>query len=247
VDVRRQAEGVSAYSNGPARAGLDRLAIRYGLSGSQRDQLAMVLAVLGTDEHAPTAVRAAERAVEVHLADSLVALELDPGGGDRIADLGSGAGFPGLALAVALPAAEVRLVESRRLSCEYLERVRAQARIHNARVVRTRVEEWREGQGEHDLVLARALAPQPVVLEYAAPLLRVGGRLIDWRGRRDPREEVSSVAAAAELGLDPVEIRHVTPFDGAQEHYLHVYLKVRDTPDRFPRRPGMARKRPLSA
>jgi 16S rRNA (guanine527-N7)-methyltransferase len=108
------------------------------------------------------------------------------------------------------------------------------------------VEEWGEGGGEHDLVAARALAPQPIALEYAAPLLRVGGRLIDWRGRRDPREEAGSLRAADELGLELAEIRHVIPFEGALDHHLHVYLKVRDTPARFPRRPGIARKRPLS-
>jgi 16S rRNA (guanine527-N7)-methyltransferase len=234
-------------STEPARAALDRLAHRYGLSQHQREQLAIVLAVLAAGEHAPTAARAPERAVDVHLADSLAALELDLGPVDRVVDLGSGAGFPGVALAVALPAAQVRLVESHRRSCEYLEGVCAGAEIRNARVVRARIEQWHEGEREHDLALARALAAQPVVLEYAAPLLRVGGRLIDWRGRRDPQEEASSAAAAHELGLEVVEIRHITPFEGAREHHLHVYLKVRDTPERFPRRPGIARKRPLSA
>jgi 16S rRNA (guanine527-N7)-methyltransferase len=234
-------------ANGQARAALDRLVIRFGLGTRQRDQLEMVLGVLASDDHAPTTVRAGERAVAVHLADSLAALELDgTAAAERIADLGSGAGFPGLVLAVALPGAEVRLLESRRRSCEYLEAVCARAQIANARVVRARVEEWREGCGEHDLVAARALAPQPVTLEYAAPLLAVGGRLIDWRGRRDPLEEAGSVTAAGELGLELVEIRHVIPFEGALEHNLHVYLKVRDTPARFPRRPGIASKRPLS-
>jgi 16S rRNA (guanine527-N7)-methyltransferase len=234
-------------ANGRARAALDRLASRFCLSERQRDQLAILLSALAADDHAPTAVRSREQAVDIHLADSLAALELDATtAADRIADLGSGAGFPGLVLAVALPRAEVRLLESRRRSCEYLEAACARAEIVNARVVRARVEEWREGGCEHDLVAARALAPQPVVLEYAAPLLRVGGRLIDWRGRRDPQEEARSSKAADELGLELAEIRHVIPFDGALDHHLHVYLKVRDTPARFPRRPGIARKRPLS-
>jgi 16S rRNA (guanine527-N7)-methyltransferase len=235
-------------ANERARAALDRLAIRFGLSERQREQLAIMLAVLGADEHAPTAVRTAERAVDVHLADSLAALELDAtSGAYRIADVGSGAGFPGLVLAVALPGAEVRLIESRRRSCEYLEEVCVRAQIANACVVQARVEEWHDATGSHDLAVARALAPQPVALEYAAPLLRVGGRLIDWRGRRDPQEEARSLTAAQELGLELAEIRHVVPFEGARERHLHVYLKVRDTPARFPRRPGIARKRPLSS
>jgi 16S rRNA (guanine527-N7)-methyltransferase len=235
-------------ANKRARAALDGLAIRFGLSEGQREQLTSMLAVLGEDEHAPTSVRTAERAVDVHLADSLAALELDAtSAAHRIADVGSGAGFPGLVLAVALPEAEVRLIESRRRSCEYLEEVCLRAQIANARVVRARVEEWHDASGGHDLAVARALAPQPVALEYAAPLLRVGGRLIDWRGRRNRQEEGGSITAADELGLELAEIRHVVPFVGARERHLHVYLKVRDTPARFPRRPGIARKRPLSS
>jgi 16S rRNA (guanine527-N7)-methyltransferase len=230
------------------RAGLGRLGARYGLSRRQRSQLATLLAALAADDHAPTAVRRTADALDIHLADSLVALELQPThAAGRIADLGSGAGFPGLVLAVALPDAEVRLVESQRRRCEFLERICAEARIANARVVRTRAEEWREGIGEQDLVLARALAAQRVVLEYAAPLLRMRGMLIDWRGRRDLLEEAGCAAVADELGLERAEIRHMTPFEGAREHNLHLYLKVRQTPARFPRRAGIARKNPLSA
>jgi 16S rRNA (guanine527-N7)-methyltransferase len=230
-----------------AQAALAGLAARYELSHRQRQQLAAILAVLAADEHAPTTVRGPARATEVHLADSLAGLELEAAGYARTgADLGAGAGFPGLPLAVALPAIEMRLVESQRRRCDFLERACAGAGIENARVVWARAEEWREGIGEHDVVLARALARQPVVLEYAAPLLRIGGMLVDWRGRRDLGEEAASLAAAAELGLERVEIRHVTPFDGARARHLHLYLKVRHTPDRFPRRAGMARKHPLS-
>lgn len=229
------------------RAGLNRLAGRYGLSRRQRSQLAALLAGLATDEHAPTAVRTTAEALDTHLADSLVALELEvTRAAGRIADLGSGAGFPGLALAVALPGAEVRLVESQQRRCEFLERVSAGARIDNAQVVRARAEEWHEGIGKHDLVLARALAAQAVVLEYAAPLLRAGGALVDWRGRRNLQEEAECVGVAAELGLERAEIRHVKPFERALERNLHLYLKVRETPARFPRRSGIARKKPLS-
>jgi 16S rRNA (guanine527-N7)-methyltransferase len=191
-------------------------------------------------------VRAAEQAVNVHLADSLAALELDPiRAARRIADLGAGAGFPGLALAVALPNTEVRLVESQRRRCEFLERVRAHAGIENAQVVRTRIEEWRDGSSRNDVVVVRALAPQPVVLEYAAPLLRAGGMLVDWRGKRVQADEDASARAADALGLRRVEIRRVQPFDGATDRHLHLYLKVSETPERFPRRAGVARKRPL--
>jgi 16S rRNA (guanine527-N7)-methyltransferase len=219
---------------------------QHNLSGEQQAQLVAVLRVLETDEHAPTAVRAPEQAARTHVADSLVALELDAvRTAAHIADLGSGAGFPGLALAVALPAAELRLIESQRRKCEFLERLCAAAGIENARVVCSRAEEWREGALRCDVVVARALAPQPVVLEYAAPLLRLGGTLVDWRGRRDQEAEEAAERAAALLGLELVEIRSVAPFEDATDRHLHVFVKAAETPARFPRRAGIARKRPL--
>jgi 16S rRNA (guanine527-N7)-methyltransferase len=227
---------------------LDALGAHCGLNGRQLRQLSLILDELERDEHAPTAIRDGRRAVDIHLADSLAALELDAiHAAASIADLGAGAGFPGVALAIALPETEIRLVESRGRTCEFLERVCAYAEIENARVVRARAEEWGEGSSANDAVVARALAPQPVVLEYAAPLLRVGGTLVDWRGRRAQTEEQAALRAAEELGLRRLEIRRVEPFKGATDHHLHLYLKERDTPERFPRRAGMARKRPLGS
>jgi 16S rRNA (guanine527-N7)-methyltransferase len=202
--------------------------------------------MLVSDEHAPTAIRDPRQAARMHVADSLAALELAPvRAAERIADIGSGAGFPGAPLAVALPSAEVNLLESQRRRCEFLQRVCAAAEIQNAKVIWARAEEWREGASRHDLVVARALAAQPVVLEYAAPLLRLGGSLVDWRGRRSPADEAAALSAAETLGLERVEIRRVVPFQDARDHHLHLFVKVAETPERFPRRAGLARKRPL--
>lgn len=217
-----------------------------GLNSHQRCQLHTVLRLLDAEEHAPSAVRTGERAMQTHVADSLVALELElVRGARRIADLGSGVGFPGLALAVALPQAEVSLVESQSRRCEFLGRVCAGAGVENAHVVRARAEEWHEGASRQDLVVARALAQQSVVLEYAAPLLGIGGALVDWRGRRDPTAEAAADRAAATLGMSREEVRRVVPFEGATDRHLHVFVKTTATPARFPRRPGIARKRPL--
>jgi 16S rRNA (guanine527-N7)-methyltransferase len=227
---------------------LEGLGARYRLNDHQQGQLGLILEELERDRHAPTAVRDATRALDTHLADSLAALELDAiHDAQAIADLGAGAGFPGMALAIALPGAEVRLIESQRRRCEFLERLCAVAEIENVRVVWARAEEWSEGLSANDAVVARALASQSTVLEYAAPLLRSGGTLVDWRGRRVSEDESSALRAAQELGLRLSEIRRVEPFEGARDHHLHVYLKVRDTPERFPRRAGMARKRPLGS
>ena len=219
-----------------------------GLTSAQELQLDRVLRTLEADEYAPTAIREPKQAAQAHVADSLAALELDSLiTARRIADLGSGAGFPGLALAVALPEAEVSLIESQRRKCEFLVRACAAAGVENAHVVCTRAEDWEAGLSANDVVVARALAPQNVVLEYAAPLLRLGGKLIDWRGRRDEATERSADRAAALLGLAREEVRKVVPFEGATDHHLHVFTKVHETPPRFPRRAGVARKRPLGA
>ena len=99
----------------------------------------------------------------------------------------------------------------------------------------------------NDAVVVRALAGQAVVLEYAAPLLHVGGTLVDWRGKRVQAEEDASAGVAEVLGLRRLEIRRVEPFEGATDRHLHLYVKVRKTPERFPRRAGAARKRPLGS
>lgn len=216
------------------------------MAEQQTGQLAAVLAELASDELAPTTVREPSEALDVHIADSLSALDLGAvRSAATLADVGAGAGFPGLALAVALPRCEVLLLESQARKCAFIERVIKVVGLPNARVVCGRVEEWQEGLEGCDVVTARALAPAPVVLEYAAPLLRVGGVLVDWRGRREQREEAAAGVAAAELGLRLVEIRRVEPYAGVRDHHLHAYEKVSQTPSRYPRRAGVARKRPL--
>lgn len=219
---------------------------RYGLRSGAADAFSELLAIVAEDDTAPTTVRAPEQAVEVHLADSLSGLDVPAvGAAGRIADLGAGAGFPGLALAVALPDARVTLVESVGRKCAFIERAAERAGLANVSVVHARAEEWRAGTGACDVVTARALAPLAVIAEYAAPLLRVGGTLVAWKGAPEGAEERAAQVAAAELGLEPAERRAVRPFPGAQRHGLYVYSKVRETPPRFPRRAGMARKRPL--
>jgi 16S rRNA (guanine527-N7)-methyltransferase len=237
---------MATSTDDPAQALLAGLVRRYGLGAVQRNQLAGLLALIGRDRRAPTAVRAPELGVEVHLADSLVVLELEAVRRARtIADIGSGAGFPGLPIAVARPACQVRLIESQSRKCAFLARAIAEVEIENAQAVCSRAEEWAEGSCANDVVVARAVGPQPVVLEYAAPLLRTGGTLVDWRGRRAPEEERRAMLAAEALGLELVGVERVQPFEGARDHHLHMFMKVRETPAGFPRRPGMARKRPL--
>jgi 16S rRNA (guanine527-N7)-methyltransferase len=231
-----------------AQQRLAELAERYALSARQGEQLEGLLSMLAGTRRAPTSVRSPEQAVDAHIADSLVALELEMvQGASAIADLGSGAGFPGLPLAIALDGSRLHVLESQMRKCLYLETAIAEVRLANARVVCARAEEWIAGHGQNDVVLARALAQPAVVLEYAAPLLRRGGVLVDWRGKRSSGEERRAGLAAEQLGMQRAEIRSVVPFVGARDRHLHVYVKVTETPPRFPRRAGVASRRPLAA
>lgn len=225
-----------------------RLAARFALAPAATQRLSTLLDLLERDAQAPTSVTARESALDVHVADSLTALELAAvRAATEIADVGSGAGFPGLVLAVALPRAQVQLVESSRRKCRFLVRALAETEIRNAGVVCTRVEEWSEGHESCDLVTARALAPLAVILEYAAPLLRLGGSVVAWKGRRDADEERDAAAAAEILGLERDRPVPVQPYSGSRERHLHVFRKGAPTPARFPRRAGVARKRSLRA
>lgn len=231
-----------------AIARLEELATHYGLPPDAPARLMRILELLVDDPASLTTVRAPDAAVDVHVADSLVGLQVEAiQQAVAIADLGAGAGFPGLVLALARPEASVRLVESVGKKCAFIARAAEAAELPNVEVVHARAEDWPAGIGAHDVVTARALAPLGVLCEYAAPLLSEGGVMVAWKGRPDSAETADAEVAAEALGLDLTEVRPVSPYPGVDHRALYLYSKVRATPDRFPRRPGMARKRPLQA
>ena len=231
-----------------ALARLQELAAEYALPADVPERLADLLEVLRDEPVSLTTVRDPREAADVHVADSLSALAL-PGvrGASHVADLGSGAGFPGLVLGLAMPEAEVALVESVARKCAWLHKAAELLGTERVEVVCARAESWRDGLGTRDLVTARALAPLPVLLEYAAPLLTDGGTFLAYKGHRDAAEEADGRAAADILGLEMVDVVGVTPWSEAGARHLYLWSKVRPTPPRYPRREGMARKRPLRA
>jgi len=181
------------------------------------------------------------------VADSLSGLEFEAlREASRIADIGSGAGFPGVVLAVALPAARVDLIESVGRKCAFMERAIEAAGIADARVLNVRSEDLakEEGREAYDVVTARAVGRLSTLAELASPLLEEGGVLVAWKGKRDADEEAQLERAAASLAMKPEEIRHVGPFAGSEHRHLHLVRKVGPTPKDLPRRPGMAKKRP---
>ncbi len=230
------------------RTPLEMLADRYGLPPAAPEQFEAVLRLLAAEPAALTTVRDLVEAVDRHVADSLSGLETEEARTARtIADLGSGSGFPGIALAIARPDAQVALVESVGRKCAFLSRAVAAAAVENTVVVCARAEEWDDGLARQDLITARALASLPTLVEYAAPLLRLGGALVAWKGQPEVEEEVAGNAAAHKLGMELRDVVQVQPFPQAARRRLYIYRKIAPTPSGFPRRPGIAHKRPLSS
>ncbi len=218
------------------------------LDPGARQSLQRYLECLAEARASVSSVTEPRLAWEVHVADSLSGLEVaELRGASRIADLGAGAGFPGVAVAAAVPAASVDLVESVRRKCEFMREALAVAGLENATVVCRRSEDLAadDGHEAYDAVLARAVGTLPTVAELASPLLRQGGILVAWRGSRDRAGERRLAEAEAELALCQEEVRPVKPYAGSRDRNLHVVRKMGPTPAGLPRRPGMARKRPF--
>lgn len=229
------------------RTRLSNLIRDYHLDDTVLPALTALVQALA-DEGAPTSVHRPTQVVDVHVADSLAALAV-PGvrHARRVADLGAGAGLPGLVLAAAVPCTQFALVESNARKCDFIRQTVMTMALANVTVIQSRVEDWRDASGGHDFVCARAVAALPVLLEYAAPLLRIGGLLVAWKGEVGQPESIDAAAAASLLGCEAAGVLAVTPFATSDRRTLHLFRKVEETPPRYPRRAGMASKRPLAA
>ena len=176
-----------------------------------------------------TAIRDPAEARRVHLDESLAVVPFVRRYEGAVVDVGSGGGAPGVPLAAALPDREVVLLEANRRKCDFLESVARE--FANLRVVCGRAEE--QAVEQFGVAVAKALAPPPVALEWCLPLIRIGGAAILLVGPSADAEAVRR--ASAQLGgADPETHPGVL-----------VVAKCGATPAGFPRRPGVARKRPL--
>ncbi len=216
------------------------------LSEAQKAAITLVLELL-EGERASVSSVVDERAWTVHVADSLTGLDVPAlREARKIADIGSGAGFPGLVLAVALPNAQLDLIESVARKCDFIRRAIDAAGIANAHVIHARSEEIAssEGREAYEAVTARAVGRLSTLAELASPLLREGGTLVAWKGKRNEEEESQLQRAAPSLAMQAVQILDVGNRAGSKHRHLHVLRKTGRTPPDLPRRPGMAKKRP---
>jgi 16S rRNA (guanine527-N7)-methyltransferase len=216
------------------------------LSPAQRRSLETVLALLA-EERASVSSVVDDRAWKVHFEDSLTGLEVpELREATRIADVGAGAGFPGLVLAVALPEAQIDLIESVSRKTAFIERAAETAGIPNASALTARAEDIARGDARetYDVVTARAVGRLSTLAELASPLLRENGLLIAWKGKRDEEEEAQMDRASASLAMTPESILDVGHRAGSEHRHLHVIRKSAATPPNLPRKSGLAKKRP---
>lgn len=216
------------------------------LDRAGREKLERVLELLG-EERASVSSVVDERAWRIHVLDSLTGLEVpELRAARRLADVGAGAGFPGLALAVAAPAVQVDLIESVGRKCEFMRRAVEAAGIANATVLDTRSEDWAASGGReaYDAVTARAVGRLSTLAELASPLLEPNGVLVAWKGKRDADEEQQLERASEALAMVPVAVLDVGDRAGSEHRHLHVIRKSGPTPANLPRKAGIAKKRP---
>jgi 16S rRNA (guanine527-N7)-methyltransferase len=216
------------------------------LDEAARGRMQIVLDLLA-EERASVSSVVDQRAWQVHIADSLTGLEVrELREARRIADVGAGAGFPGLALAVALPEAQIDLIESVGRKCEFMRRAAEAAEIFNARILNARSEDvaGADGREAYEAVTARAVGRLSTLAELASPLLEPDGVLVAWKGKRDRGEEEQLDNASEALAMAAEAVLDVGDRAGSQHRHLHVIRKSGPTPPNLPRKPGIAKKRP---
>jgi 16S rRNA (guanine527-N7)-methyltransferase len=210
------------------------------------------LILQGSQRFNLTALRDAEKVDTRHFLESLALGQLLSdedllAGGSRVLDIGSGAGLPGLPLKLLRPDLRVSLLEANGKRCAFLREVIAALALDGVVVLEGRAEDFGHDPSlreQFDLVVARAVAPLPVLLEYALPFLRLAGYLAATKGSAVDEELAAAGKALSTLGG---ALRRTLPLrvPGVMDQTLVVVEKEAATPERYPRRPGMPSKRPL--
>ncbi|HJU01065.1 MAG TPA: 16S rRNA (guanine(527)-N(7))-methyltransferase RsmG [Actinomycetes bacterium] len=189
-----------------------------------------------------------ERLWERHLDDAFgLAAIRRPQPDERWADLGSGAGLPGLPLAIAHPSTSFTLIDAQQRRLEWVQATAAKLGLTNLTVVHARLEDYGRGPAREsfDVATARALGALPVVAELGLPLLKAGGQLLIPRGQPDAEELEQVAAASAQLGgrLDGIIPNPSSPID--RVGFVVIMAKIAATSPRFPRRSGVPARSPL--
>lgn len=202
--------------------------------------------ITGNKIHNLVSRKAGEAELSEHIQDSLALQGIISLRGQRIIDIGSGQGFPAIPLAIMEPEGQFVLVESELKKAQFLESMQVELGLANVTVVRTRVEELAHlpgSRGQFDVVTCRAVAGLATILEWGLPLLKTGGVLVAWKGPRAAEEVQDSKKAMEILGG---RLREVKYYQSTEKTRALVMVdKTGDSPDRYPRPGGTAKKKPL--
>jgi 16S rRNA (guanine527-N7)-methyltransferase len=184
-----------------------------------------------------------------HFLDSLTCMvAMSESTRDRVIDVGTGAGFPGMPLKIACPEIQLTLVESIGKKAEFCRQLAQTLEMQGVEIVQDRAEtigQSPQHRQKYDWAVARAVAEMAVLAEYLLPLVRVGGSMLAMKGERAPAETQQAEYAIQMLGGRIRKLVHVTLPGVAEERYLVIIDKVAATPQQFPRKKGIPAKRPL--
>lgn len=190
-----------------------------------------------------TSITDMEEAIDKHLFDCLLPLKIIPQGVKEILDVGSGAGFPGIVWAIAMPNAKLTLIDATKKKCDFLNEVVTALNLKNVRILNLRVEDYKQKE-KYDLVTARAVSSLPILLEITAPFCKVSGYVLALKGKNGRNELEESLNARKMLKLEVVTIQEEKLFD--DDTRINILFKKKEkTAHRYPRAWGIIQKSPL--
>lgn len=190
-----------------------------------------------------TAITEDEEVWEKHFYDSILPFaSLDP---SSMCDVGSGAGFPGIPVKIALPKCKMTLIEPLHKRCRFLSAVVEELGLDNVEIINERAEDYAKDHRESfQIVSARAVAKLSILLELCVPLLKVNGIMIALKGKNGNEELQQAKKAISELGIQLIKEEKTTIEDGSTRINLY-FEKMRPTPKKYPRAYGQIKKKPL--
>lgn len=190
-----------------------------------------------------TSITDMEEAIDKHLFDCLLPLKIIPQDVKEILDVGSGAGFPGIVWAIAMPNAKLTLIDATKKKCDFLNEVVTALNLKNVRILNLRAEDYKQKE-KYDLVTARAVSSLPILLEITAPFCKVNGYVLALKGKNGRNELEESLNARKMLKLEVVTIQEEKLFD--DDTRINILFKKKEkTAHRYPRAWGIIQKSPL--
>ena len=192
-----------------------------------------------------TAITKEDDIIIKHFIDSLTVLKY-LNDGDKIADVGTGAGFPGIPISIVNKKSKITLIDSLNKRIKFLEDVKNKIKIENVECVHARAEDFgQDNKEKYDVSISRAVANMKVLVEYLIPLVKVDGKVICMKGPDADEEIEEAKYAINELGGKIIEIDNIKLPDTDIERKIIIIKKIKENPKKYPRKAGTPSKEPL--